>query len=132
MASDDDSAPDNGAGKPRSQGEFMRVYVVVMTVMALLLGWLWWHNDSQADDYRRANDQAKQLFGDGPAGQPLPDRPDTIRTLSVGVLKYLAARKDAGKSDVAGSYIPVKTINERMTGAHLKQTSWGTEQINKN
>jgi len=126
-----DATSPASADKPRSQGEFLRVYVVVMTVMAVLLGWLWWHNDSQADDYRRANDGAKKLFGEGPAGQPLPERPTTIREIAVGVIKYLETRKTAGKSDVPGALIPVKTIQDRANGAHLKTLTTGGEQTQK-
>jgi hypothetical protein len=118
--------------KTKSPGEFVRVYVVVMALMAAFLGWLWWHNDAQADDYRKANDAAKTIFGEGPAGQPFPDRPTTIRQLAVGAIKYLATKKEAGKASGDGTLIPVQTLSDREKFSNLTAQNTGNEQIVKN
>jgi hypothetical protein len=131
MADETPPADAADAPKAKSSGEFLRLYVVVMGLMAGFLGWLWWHNSAQADDYRNANDAAKTVFGSRPSGQPLPDRPATIRDLAVGVLKYLATSKEAGKAK-DGTFIPVQTIQERATGANLKAQNFGLETITKN
>jgi hypothetical protein len=136
MASDpsESDGADGGeveAPKAKSPGEFVRVYVVVMALMAAFLGWLWWHNDAQADDYRKANDAAKSIFGEGEAGKPLPDRPTTIRQFAVGAIKYLATKKEAGKAE-GGVFIPVKTLEDRERGSNLKAKETSPESINKN
>lgn len=118
---------------PKPSGDFTRFYVVVMALMAGVLAWLWQSKQSEADAFRRANDEAKRLFGDEKAGvdRPADQAPRTIRDLGVGVLKYLATNKDAGKGKDSGLNIPTSTIRDRLKGAGLTYQNISQENITK-
>jgi hypothetical protein len=117
---------------PKGSGDFLRFYVVVMALMAAFLVWMWRRTDAEADDFRRANDTAQAIFGNEKtlAAAGAADAPKTISGLAVGVLKYLATNKDAGKSS-GGLNISTTTIRDRLEGVGLKASQIGGEQISK-
>lgn len=129
----DDDAPDTADdGAPKKSGDFLRLYVVVMALMAGVLGWFWWNHEGEADEYVKANERARSVFGDGPAGSAATDaRPTTIRALGVGVLKYLGTSAGAGKTE-EGINIPAQTIRDRAEGVGLKVREIAAETSNKN
>jgi hypothetical protein len=126
-ASDDDDAPAKGSG------DFLRFYVIVMALMAAVLGWFWRKTEAEADDYKLANERARAVFGTERVDATVADEatPKTIRGLAVGVLKYLATNRDAGKTE-GGINIPVETIKARATGAGMQFNNIGPERVEKN
>jgi hypothetical protein len=118
---------------PKSSGDFLRFFVVVMALMAGVMAWFWQRSEAEAAGFRRANEGARALFGDEKAGVKLPPEqsPRTIRGLAVGLLEYLATNRDARKDDKGGLLIPTSVIRDRLQGAGLKQTNIGQENVNK-
>src|SRR5688572_10091154 len=127
-----DKALDVEEGAQKGSGDFLRFYVIVMALMAMVLAWFWRNAESQANEYRKANDAARAIFGDA-VGAPVPDEavPRTVRGLGVGVLKYLATNRELGKSE-GEIDIPVKTINDRAEGNQVKPTTITGQQVVKN
>lgn len=118
---------------PKSSGDFLRFFVVVMALMAGVLAWLWQKQEAEAAGFQKANETAKALFGDDKAGVKLPPEqsPKTIRGLAVGLLEYLATNRDARKDDKGGLSIPTSVIRDRLVGVGLKSTQIGQENVSK-
>ena len=131
-AADARATDDAATAAPPKSGDFVRVYVIVMALMACVLGWFWWRHEAEADEFAKANERARSVFGDGPAGSAANDaRPTTIRALAVGVLKYLGTSAGAGKTE-EGINIPAQTIRDRAEGIGLKIREIAAETSNKN
>jgi hypothetical protein len=118
----------------KESGDFVRLYVIVMTVMALVLGYLLWRTNEERKEFERANTLAKAQFGSVDAAPPADDqRPTTITGLAVGVSKYLATFREATvKATDTGPAIPVQTIKDRAGGMGLQIQTIGGEQTNRN
>lgn len=119
---------------PKSSGDFLRFFVVVMALMAGVLAWLWQKQEAEAAGFHQANETARKLFGDEKAGvKPASEEsPKTIRGLAVGLLEYLATNRDARKDDKGGSLgIPITVIRDRLQGVGLKSTQIGQENVSK-
>jgi hypothetical protein len=119
---------------PKGGGDFVRLYVIVMAVMALVLGYLLWRTNGEKQEFERANALAKAQFGAADAPATADDaRPTTIAAFAVGVNKYLATYREATvKAADTGPAIPVQTIKDRATGMGLQIQTIGGEQTNRN
>lgn len=118
----------------KGSGDFVRLYVIVMGVMALVLGFLLWRTNEERKEFERANALAKAQFGAADAAAvPDDQRPTTITGLAVGVSKYLATYREATvKAADTGPAIPVQTIKDRAGAMGLQIQTIGGEQTNRN
>ena len=124
MASDD----------TKQGGDFIRLYVIVMGVMALVLGFLLYRTHGEKQAFEKANALARAQFGAADAPAPDPKKtPTTITALAVGVSKYLATYRDAMvKTSDTGPSIPRTLIADRAAGVGLQTKQVGGEMSTKN
>jgi hypothetical protein len=118
----------------KGSGDFVRLYVIVMGVLALVLAVILVRSHNEKQDFERANAVAKAQFGaaDAPA-TPDDQRPTTITGFAVGVSKYLATYREATvKAADTGPAIPVQTIKDRAGLLSLQIQTIGGEQTNRN
>jgi len=118
---------------PKSSGDFLRFFVVVMALMAGVLAWFWQKQEAEAAGFKQANDAARKLFGEEKPGVKLPpeETPKTIRGFAVGMLEYLATNRDARKGEGGGAGIPTSIIRDRLQGVGLKSTQISQENVSK-
>ncbi len=117
----------------KGQSDFLRLYVIVMLVMAGVLAYFLWTLNKERKDYEDANASARAVFGSSDVAPTGGDQRATIRSLAVGVQKYLATFKEATvKAADGGLGIPIETIKDRATGMGLETQGIVPDQSSKN
>ena len=71
---------------PKSSGDFLRFFVVVMALMAGVMAWFWQRSEAEAAGFRRANEGAR----------------NALRSSAVAVAPGLSTTQASGRSDHFG------------------------------
>lgn len=109
---------DEAAERP---GDFLRLYSIAMALLACVLGWLLFTQTKQKNAYAEANANARGIFGPPETTPRELEKPSTIRSLAVGIKKYLGTYKEATlKSNDQAYPIPMTKISDRAEGFNLK------------
>lgn len=111
----------------------LKIYVLLMGALALVLGFFLYRTTIDRAAFEKANADAETVFG-GPTTAPgQDDRPTTIRSLAIGVQKYLQTTKDAkNKIGDSASSIPVQKIREQAAAMDLTIKGIEMERITPN
>jgi hypothetical protein len=98
----------------------LKIYVIFMGVVAAVLVFLVVRTTTDRKAFEKANAQSQAIFG-GPLTEPGQDeRPTNIRTLAIGIQKYLQTFKEAkNKMGDSSSSIPVNVIRNIADGMGL-------------
>lgn len=126
LDADADDAPAEGSDP-------LKIYVILMCVLAAVLGVFLIRTMSELKGFERANAQAETVFGGPVTGAGQDDRPTTIRSLAIGIQKYLQTTKDSkNRIGDSSSSIPVQQIRDKATGMGLTIKGIDTERITPN
>jgi hypothetical protein len=111
----------------------LKIYVIFMCVLAVVLGVFLVRASSERAAFERANAQAETVFGPPTTAPGQDDRPTTIRSLAIGIQKYLQTTKDAkNKIGDSSSSIPVQKIRDLAAAMNLTIKLFDTERITPN
>jgi hypothetical protein len=111
----------------------LKIYVILMAVLAVVLGVFVYTTTSSRSAFERANAQSEAIFG-GPVTAPgQEDRPTTIRSLAIGVQKYLQTTKESkNKIGEGGAAIPVVGIRNQAGVMNLPIKLFDAERVTPN
>jgi uncharacterized protein YggE len=131
---EDPEVDDAGDAEEASEGtDPLKLYVIFMGVLAAVLGFFLIKTSNDRAAFERANAQAEAIFGGAVTAPGQEDRPTTIRSLAIGIQKYLQTTKEAkNKIGDSSSSIPVQQIRNQAQSLNLSIRNFDTERITPN
>jgi hypothetical protein len=107
----EEAAP--AASPAKSSGDFVKTYVIVMGLLALVLMYVCWQQTSKRAAFEEANARAEAIFGGATLPASQIEKPTTIRGLAVGIQKFLQTYDQAKVKPGEKEGIPIKLIRDR-------------------
>ena len=97
----------------KPSGDFVKTYVIVMGLLAGVLGYFCVRMSGQRSDFADANAEAMRIFGGPTLSATEEDKPTTIRSLAVGIHKFLQSYQNGAKPEGGESAIHITLIRAR-------------------
>lgn len=112
--------------------DFSRVYCWAMLLVSAFLGWMLWTKTGEARALETASESAQNVFGSKDPSALQENRPDQIRFLGVGILKYIETFKAATLKGTSTLDIPVEAIRNRAKALGLDVVQYNPENPTRN